>query len=454
MTKQLTDEELISEFSAGLASHQIVSDPALIASYTTGWSGEFFSSARVVLKPESTQQVAHIVRTCYRHDLPLFIQGGNTGLAEASIPDRPNSVLLSLTGMNSVRSVDVANRRMTVDAGISLAQVQRIASDHGLRYAVDLAARDSATIGGTIATNAGGIRVIADGMTRDNLAGIEVVMPTGEIVSHLRGLAKDNTGYSLTHLFAGSEGTLGVITGATLILKEPLPVALTVFFRADSISEGLSTLTSFSSGHKVLAAEFIDDQSLKDTERVYGLRSPVECLGGVGMLVEIEGESETIPEDAFVALESRQARHLWNLREHVGMALRHERFAVGCDVSVQPSRLDDLMTAVQSLLTEKAPGVMKRTFGHLLDGNVHLLLVSDLPIPEGVDEQVLDIVTDLGGSISAEHGIGRIKVGKLTANRGSHDVQTMRRIKEALDPQGLLNPGVLFGNQRQRTPYS
>ena len=355
--------------------------------------------------------------------------------------------------------VDAVSGQVTVGAGVTLADLHAHVAQAGWEYGVDLAARDSATIGGTVATNAGGIRVIAYGMTRSQVAGIEAVLADGTVVSHLAGLAKDNTGYDLAGLLTGSEGTLGVITAVRLRLHRPHPPSTVALIGVESWDEALALLRAAAlPGHALLAAEVTDDTGMALAMRVTGMPWPLDRPHPLVLLLEIAdgGQAQGFNPDALegldvvMGLDTRERARLWSYRE-----LQSEAFssyavemsdgaAHKLDVSVPLLHLSEAARLIRDRMSSY-PGIEAfGVFGHLGDGNIHVEIVGPAPDDEEVDRLVLEAVGSFGGSVSAEHGIGRAKAHHLALSRTQAEVDAMRNIKAALDPGGIMNPGVLL----------
>jgi FAD/FMN-containing dehydrogenase len=359
-------------------------------------------------------------------------------------------VIVSLRRLAAISPVDELSGQLTAGAGALLGDVQRHAAAAGWMYGVDLAARDSASIGGTVATNAGGIHVIAHGMTRAQLTGIEAVLPDGSVVSHLEGLLKDNTGYDLAALLCGSEGTLGIITAVRLRLHRPPGRTSVAIIGSPSYASALELMASATS--RVLAAEVIDETGMDLAGAVAGLPWPLAGRWPLVVLLElIDGgdgsgfESLLDDEaDAVVALDAAERARLWEYRERQSEAFSSLGIVHKMDVSVPLASLarcaDELRSVVDGFDDVTVFGV----FGHLADGNIHVEIAGPAADDTRVDHAILACVAGYGGSISAEHGVGRAKAGELHLCRAASEIAAMRAIKRALDPAGIMNPGVLF----------
>ena len=465
----VTPSEFIEKIGVVLAPEAVLTSPSTMAGYLVDWTGNFSGDALAVVRPSSTEEVSAIIRLCSQYGVSVTTQGGNTGLVGGSVPAPANpeavdpetagisaensnmssmryhfdDILLSTTYLCAFEDFDPSSGQVTVGAGATLSALQQFAAGHGLEFGVDLAARDSATIGGMAATNAGGIHVIANGMMRKQVVGLEAVLPSGEIVSTLRGLAKDNTGYDLTQLICGSEGTLAVITKVRVQLHRPIPAQLLVF-GVDSIAAALETAAGFIGN--INAAEIIDQASVECVNRVTGITIPFDSA--FHLLLEVRGELDVEAlsqhDNLIVAVDQTDREKLWALRERVTESCAVEQVGVShkLDVSFPQSVLSDAYLALCESLERK--GVTQVViFGHLLDGNFHLFFTTPAADSE-IEREVLELVARFGGSISAEHGIGRMKAEHLHLSRSESEIATMRAIKGAIDPLGIMNPGVLF----------
>ena len=442
----------------------VLTDPALTSSYETDWTGRFGARAALVVRPENTAQVSGVLRACAAAKAKVVIQGGNTGLVGGGVP-AGGEVLLSLTRLDSLDPIDTAAGQVTVGAGVRLAALQAYARAAGLDFGVDLAARDTATVGGLIATNAGGIRVLRYGSMRAQLLGLEAVLADGSVVSRLGGLPKDNTGYDLTSLFTGSEGTLAVITKARLRLV-PREVARAVALVAVADTAAaialLATLRA-EVGGVLSAAELMLDEGIELARAAAGLPPPFSAPAGAYLLVECAGREDPsdllmnalseAPQviDANVATASDPGgqRALWQYREGHTEAVNAAGIPVKLDVAVPIGELPGLIDVLPGLITEAAPKAQLFIWGHLNEGNLHVNIVNALE-PSGangapaVEEAVLRAVAERGGTVSSEHGVGRAKAEWLSLSRTPAEIAVMHSVKHALDPDGMLAPGVIF----------
>ena len=443
-----------------------------LSAYEQDWRKRARGTALAVVRPANTQQVADVVKACAAALAPVITQGGNTGLVVGSTPDASGrEVVLSLQRMNAVRALDAANLTLTVDAGCILQAVQATAEQAGLLFPLSLAAEGSCTIGGNLATNAGGTQVVRYGNARELCLGLEVVTPQGEVWDGLTGLRKDNTGYDLRDLFVGSEGTLGIITAATLKLYPQPAARLTAWAAVPSMQHAVMLLGL---AHQHLGAgltgfEVMGQFALSLVARNFKqLRVPLyEDTPWCVLLENSDAESDSHAReqferlletaldqgcvtDAVVAENIAQARALWHLRESIPLAQAEEGLNIKHDISIAVSRIPEFVAATDALLVATLPGLRLVTFGHLGDGNLHY----NVQCPaEGdaaaflrdheaeVNHLVYASVARFGGSISAEHGVGSLKVAELEQYKSPVALGMMRAIKQALDPENVMNPG-------------
>jgi FAD/FMN-containing dehydrogenase len=450
-----------------------------LRAWTQDWRKRTAGKALAVVRPASTQEVAAVVRACasYRLAHPnshvsIVPQGGNTGLVVGSTPDESgHQIVLSLQRMNAVRDTDPANLTLTADGGCVLQTVQEQAQSKGLWFPLSLAAEGSCTIGGNLGTNAGGTQVLRFGNARDLCLGLEVVTPQGEIWNGLTGLRKDNTGYDLRHLYIGSEGTLGIITAATLKLFPQPKVQLTAWASVPSMAAAVELLGLAHArlGAGLTGFELMGQFALSlVTKHFDNLRlPPYQDTPFCVLLENADSESEAhartqleglleaamnsnLVTDAVVAENLSQAHMLWQVRESIPLAQAQEGLNIKHDISVPVSAMAAFVASTDALLAQVIPGVGLVNFGHLGDGNLHY----NVQAPSGkdaaaflrereaeVNKIVFDSVIAHGGSISAEHGVGSLKVGHLSHYKSPVALATMRAIKQALDPLNLMNPG-------------
>ncbi|KQW43677.1 MULTISPECIES: FAD-binding oxidoreductase [unclassified Roseateles] len=444
-----------------------------LAAYENDWRKRYAGKALAVARPASTEEVAAVLRLCHDHRVAVVPQGGNTGLVGGSTPDDSGrQLVLSLARMKRLRGIDVANASMTVEAGCVLAEVQAAAAQAGLLFPLSLAAEGSCTLGGNLATNAGGTQVLRYGNARELCLGLEVVTASGEVWHGLSGLRKDNTGYDLRDLFIGSEGTLGVITAATMKLYPPPKDRLTALAACASLDDAVALLglARERAGDALTGFEVMNRASLALVARE--LPQLAQPLAGAEWTVLLElsdaesaeharGVFEGLLEaglergnvqDAAIAQNIQQAKAFWHVRESIPLAQAQAGLNIKHDISLPVSAIPGFVAETDAALALYLPGIEVIDFGHLGDGNLHY----NVQAPVGVDpasflstheaainERVYDAVQQRGGSISAEHGIGRLKRDELAARKDPTALALMRAIKRALDPLDLLNPGRL-----------
>ena len=442
-----------------------------LSAWELDWRKRYRGRALAVVRPGSTSEVAAVVKACARHGVPMVTQGGNTGLVGGSVPDASGTqVLLSLSRLNRIRQVDAANLTMTVDAGCILQNVQEAADAAGLMFPLSLAAEGSCTIGGNLACNAGGTQVVRYGNARDLCLGLEVVTSAGEVWEGLAGLRKDNTGYDLRDLFIGSEGTLGVITAATLKLYPRPAAVMTALATVPSMEMAVALLQAAQArlGSGLTGFEVMNGFSLQLVRQHFPqLRQPLPPAEWTVLLEQSDTEGEaharalfeglleaafeagTIT-DAAVAETIDQSHAMWHLRESIPLAQAEEGLNVKHDISLPISRIPAFVATTDATLTARWPGLRLVNFGHLGDGNLHYNVQAPAgdsaadflrEHEAGVNAVVYDAVCAHGGSISAEHGIGTLKREELSRRKSPVALGLMRSIKQALDPAGLMNPG-------------
>ncbi len=465
---------LLDRLQALLGPSGLLSAPEDLAPHLTDWRGLYRGRAPFLLRPASTADLAEAVRLCAAAGAALVPQGGNTSMVGGATPDESGAQIpVSLARLNRVRDVDPVDMTMTVEAGLVLKAAQDAAAAAGCLFPLSLGGEGSATVGGVLSTNAGGNTTVRYGNARDLVLGLEAVLPDGRVWNGLRRLRKDNTGYALRHLFVGAEGTLGFITAAVLRLFPRAresevafcavaneDAALSLFRRFRDRDEGAVRAFEYMSGAGVdLVVRHIAGAVLPLAERAdhYVLvdlassRPEAGLRGIIEAVLEEALEAEEVLDAAIGGSEAQRAA-LWRLREEHPEALRLAGASVKNDVSVPVSKTPELMRRCSEALRALVPGSVPVPFGHLGDGNIHM----NLSQPAGMDpaafldrshaimDAVNDVVRDLGGSPSAEHGIGRLKADMLEAWRGGPELDLMRRIKAAIDPAGMMNPGKLF----------
>ncbi len=472
--------QLTEQFAAIVGAQSVITDPQETAPYANDWRKRYFGKPLAVVKPASTPEVAALVKLCAASGIGVVPQGGNTGLCGGATPLAAadagrfgagnGQIILNLSRMNRVRAVDPVNNTMTVEAGCVLANLQQAAAEVDRMFPLSLAAEGSCEIGGNLSTNAGGTAVLRYGNARDLVLGLEVVLPDGQVWDGLRGLRKDNTGYDLKQLFVGAEGTLGVITAAVLKLFPRPRARATALVALESPAKALQLLSHMQGacGDRLTGFELMSAFCLALVARHYpATRLPFSKTYAQYVLLELTDTASAedldaalndalaaaieqgIAQDAAVAASEAQAAALWALRENLPEAQVHEGKQVKHDVSVPISRIAEYIAATDAELQRAFPGVRMIIFGHLGDGNLHY----NIAHAEGGDEDALmaragevsrvvhDSAARFGGSISAEHGLGQYKRDAILRYKSPLEMDLMRRIKVALDPQGIMNPG-------------
>jgi len=464
---------LLDDLRAAVGTAQVLTEGDLSA-YELDWRKRYRGKALAVVRPGSTAEVAAVVRACTRHGTSLVPQGGNTGLVGASVPDDSGrQVLLSTQRLQRIRGIDSANLTMTVEAGCVLQTVQDAAAAKDLLFPLSLAAEGSCTIGGNLATNAGGTQVLRYGNARELCLGLEVVTADGEIWDGLSGLRKDNTGYDLRDLYIGSEGTLGLITAATLRLY-PRPAArMTALAALPSMDAAVALLQRAQArlAASLTGFEVMNQFSLDLVRKHFPqLPQPLPPSPWTVLMEASDHESEAharalfealleqafedgVITDAAVAESLEQSKALWHLRESIPLAHAEEGLNIKHDISVPVSRIPAFVASTDAALEAHLPGVRLVDFGHLGDGNLHYNVQAPAGVPGAsflaeheaqVNRIVYDAVTAHGGSISAEHGVGVLKREELAQRKSAVALGLMRSIKQALDPHGRFNPGRLL----------
>lgn len=445
---------IVDELRSIVGANHCITDPDLMASFTTDWTGRFHGAAMCVVRPAGTDEIAQVVKACMAAGAPIIPQGGNTGLVGGSVPaqdaDDP-PVIVSLTRLDWMEPVDELAGQVTVGAGARLADVHAHVEGAGWRYGVDLAARDSATIGGTVATNAGGIHVVSRGMTRAQVMGIEAVLPNGEVISHLAGLPKDNTGFDLGGLLCGSEGTLGIITAARLRLFPPLSATTLAYIGVESLTQAISLMNVHRAGSAdLVAAEVLDDTCMDLAVTLTGAPWPLGNRHQWVVLLEVadggDGSGLILDDEADVAigLDRADQVRMWAYRERQAEAFALLGLIHHFDVSIPHKAMAECVAQIREVLESYPQMQTFGFFGHIADTNLHIQVSGPDPDDHGLDLAVLEVVARFGGSISSEHGVGRVKADALGMCRSAAEIDAMRIIKFAWDPRGLMNPGVIF----------
>ncbi len=462
---------LLERLKAAVGPKGWIAEPDAMAPYLNEYRDLYHGRAALVLRPATTAEVAAVVKICAEGGIRIVPQGGNTGLVGGGVPfEGGDEVVISLSRLNRVRAIDLQNDTITVEAGVVLAAVQAAADEHTRLFPLRIGSEGSCQIGGNLSTNAGGTAVLHYGNARELVLGLEVVLADGSVWDGLRGLRKDNTGYDLKQLFIGAEGTLGIITAAVLKLF-PKPGDVQVGFvavRDVPAAVELLGLAQAESGGRVTSFELMPRLAIDFVRRHipdtvdplptrYNWHVLIELSGGRadgGLRRTLEnvlglGLEKGLIVDGVIAESEAQAAALWKLRDSVSEAQKPEGGSIKHDISVPVSRIAEFIARASTAVEAMIPGVRPLAFGHLGDGNIHFNPCQ----PEGADKQafldrwepvshmVHDLAVELGGSISAEHGLGRLKRDEITRYKSPLEIDLMRRIKAVLDPKGLMNPG-------------
>ena len=462
---------LTARLAAIVGERGLITDAADMAPYLADWRELYKGNALAVVRPASTAEVAAVVKLCAETRTPIVPQGGNTGMCGAATPDSSgNAIVIALGRMNKIIDVNPLNNTMTVEAGCILANIQQAAAEVDRLFPLSLGGEGSAVIGGNISTNAGGINVLRYGNTRDLVLGLEAVLPDGRVWNGLRGLRKDNTGYDLKHLFIGAEGTLGIITQAVLKLFPRPHGNVTAFAGLADPAQAVELLALLRAqfGDNISAFELISRNCLEMVvRRIPGTRDPLAAAHSWYVLTELtDARDDTalranveqalsaaiergLITDVAIAENAAQGKALWRMRESIPDAAKVEGLVYRHDIAVAVSHIPRFIETASAALEATYPGVRIICFGHLGDGNLHFNAF--VPGRERSDEVarrmtdvnrlVHDIVQTFGGSISAEHGIGQSKRGELAHYKSANELDLMRMVKKALDPDNLMNPG-------------
>jgi FAD/FMN-containing dehydrogenase len=464
-------QSFLQQLSSILEKKYILTEDQDKAPFLTDWRKRYTGKALAVVLPRTTQEISEIVKICASNGVALVPQGGHTGFCGGATPDESGKqIVLNLKRMNTIREIDIANQTITLEAGCILQTIQEKAAEQDCLFPLSLGAEGSCMIGGNLATNAGGTNVLRYGNTRDLCLGLEVVTAKGEIWNGLKGLRKDNTGYDLRDLFIGSEGTLGIIAAAVMKLY-PLPISQwTTLVAVDSVAATIELLNLFQKRATSLLTgfEMMTHESLALNEKHFPqMANPLKGEPPYTVLIELsdhESEAhvrqllEAILEEAFeagfiadavIANNLSQANAFWHMREHITLAQAEEGANLKHDITIPLSSLDSFIQETDALMRSKYPGVRIINFGHLGDGNLHY----NIAPPLGIDSKTFNLANEkpiheliyaqverCQGSISAEHGVGQLKLDDLRAHKGEVAHDLMKALKQALDPQNILNP--------------
>ena len=445
--------DLFAQLAAVVGAEHVLTEPDLLAGYEVDWTGRFTGRASAVARPADRDEVAGVLVACAAAGVGVVPQGGNTGLVGGGVP-RDGEVVLSTTRLRALGEVDPVSGQVTAGAGVRLAELHAHARAAGMDFGVDIAARDSATVGGMVATNAGGLRVVRWGPMRDQVAGVEAVLSDGRVVGSLAGLEKDSTGYDLAGGLVGSEGTLAVVTAVRLRLVPALAHRATAILGFPSTESAVAAIGALR-GPLLSAVEVCYDDGVRMVCEHRGLPAPLRRTCAVYLLVEYAGEHDPtddlgdvladLPDvlDTALAVDEASRRRLWAYREGHTEAVSALGVPVKLDVAVPPAKAAGFEAAVRAAVRDVAPGARLVLFGHLAEGNFHVNVVG-APDEHALADAVLRATAAAGGSISAEHGVGVAKAAWLHLTRTAAERELYAAIKRAWDPSGILNPGVLI----------
>ncbi|GAA4334296.1 FAD-binding oxidoreductase [Variovorax defluvii] len=465
--------DLIDRLRSAVGAAGLVLEKEAKAAYETDWLQKWTGLSSVVVRPANTQETAEVMRICHETHTPVVIQGGNTGMSGGATPDTSGAqVILSMVRMNAIRNVDPLNNTLTAESGVILANIQAAAQEANRYFPLSLGAEGSCTIGGNLATNAGGIAVLRYGNARELVLGLEVVLPDGRIWNGMRALRKDNTGYDLRDLFVGSEGTLGVITAAVLKLHAKPIARATAWVGAESVDALIRLLAQMREvcGERLVAFEMISEESLDlILEHVADVRAPLANSHPFNALIELSDTQEQgladllesslgdaleggMIQDVVVSQTNGQTQAFWKIREGISQAQVRAGKAVKHDIALPISAIPAFVRGADVAVRKALPGAQIINFGHLGDGNLHYNVLLPLDSsPEAyaattakLNRVVHDIVSVANGSISAEHGVGQLRRDELRHYKSEVEFDLMLRIKQSLDPNHIMNPGKLI----------
>ena len=452
----------IAELKSLLGSSRISEDEDIIKTYSDDWTGRYRGFARAVISPQSTDEVVEILKWCSTNQVGVVPQGGNTGMVGGSTPLN-GELIISLRKMKNVNFSDTNDNQIVAEAGATLLEIQNLALERSMIYGVDFAARDSATIGGTIATNAGGLNVLRYGTTRRQIISVEAVTGTGEIIGNLNGLDKDNTGYHLPSLLCGSEGTLAIVTRAKLRLRPKPKENVSILFGLDTIQDAVNlTEACVSTSTEIIACELFFQKGVELVREAYDLQPLWNNRNSIYLLCEFAGDSGVLDrlnenvlgemlrthDSILVATSDRERQRLWQYRELHTLAISNKGIPLKLDVTIPLGNLTHFLDSIATICGNINPLSIPYVFGHSADGNMHLNILQSEPNVAEMEEEILKFVVSLDGSISAEHGIGRAKAPYLHLQRNEEEIRLFREMKKAFDPKGILNPDVIFPTSR------
>ena len=458
----------INKFKKIVGNKNVITDEKDMVKYLKEWRGIYNGVAGAIVKPKSTKEVSSIIKYSYEKNIPCIPQGGNTGLVGGQIPFSKNHIVISLERISKIREINNVNHSITVEAGLILSNLQKICEENNLFFPLSLASEGSCSVGGNIATNAGGVAVLHYGNTRELVMGLEIVLPNGSVVNNLKTLVKDNTGYSLKDLFIGSEGTLGVITAATLkVFPKPKRV-YTALIAVSSPKDSIKILNYIKSNFSIplTAFELMNNFSIELVkEHINDILIPIEKFKWL-ILIEFSSiedskdekdkiESilnkilnENLAKDIFIAQSLKQTKNMWNIRESISEAQKKEGGSIKNDISIPIKDISKFISSAIKISKEVIPGSRCVVFGHIGDGNIHFNISQPLKADKNkflkkeklLRKKIINLTLDLKGSISAEHGIGVARKDDLKKYM-KKDVEVFKSIKKSFDPKNIMNPG-------------
>lgn len=458
--------QIIEQLIDLVGENYVTNEPIELETYGQDWSRLYTPSPFVIVKPANTDEVAAVVKLCAQNNISIVPSGGRTGLSGGACATN-NELVLSLERLNKIANFNLVDQTVTCGAGVITAQLQEFAQQQSLYYPVDFASAGSSQIGGNIATNAGGIKVIKYGLTRDWVAGLTVVTPQGEILALNQGLVKNATGYDLRHLMIGSEGTLGIITQAVMKLTTPPKEPTVMLLALNELSSVSHLLNHFQTKLDLLAFEFFSQQALQKVMSHRKVKAPFSEPANFYVLIEFDNLNQQSMDDALAAFESacenewildglisqssQQAEEMWVYREGISESIAHYP-PYKNDIAVIPSKVGEFLSAVDSFVSDKYPSFENIWFGHIGDGNLHLNILkpADMQLDDfkiqcaKANPEIFKILQTFNGSISAEHGVGLVKKDYLTFTRSDAEISLMKGIKSVFDPQNIMNPGKLL----------
>ncbi len=458
----------INKFKKIVGSKNVITDKKDMEKYLKEWRGIYTGIAGAIIKPKSTKEVSNILKYSHEKNISCIPQGGNTGLVGGQIPFNKNHVVISLERLSKIREINNVNQTITVEAGLILYNLQKICEENNLLFPLSLASEGSCSVGGNIATNAGGVAVLHYGNTRELVMGLEIVLPDGSVVNNLKTLIKDNTGYSLKDLFVGSEGTLGVITAATLkVFPKPKKI-YTALVSVNSPKESIKILNYIKNNFSIplTAFELMNNFSIELVKRhINDILIPIKKFKWL-ILIEFssnEGSkdeedkienilnkilNQNLAKDIFIAQSLKQSKNIWNIRESISEAQKKEGGSIKNDISIPIEDISKFINSAIKISNEEIPGSRCVVFGHIGDGNIHFNISQPvkanrdkfLKKEKNLRKKIINLTLDLKGSISAEHGIGLARKNDLKKYK-KEDVEIFKSIKRSFDPKNIMNPG-------------